>query len=58
MDDSSRSILKAAAKIIKQVQKDQQDILDYAEDQEKVKLREVVYDLGQSHTLLSRAVNR
>ena len=58
MDASSRKVLKAAGEIVRQIREDQQNILDYAEGKERTTLGEIVYDLEQAGTLISRAVNR
>lgn len=58
MESSSCKILKAAGRIIQQIREDQQDLLKIAEDQERAILREVIYDLGQADTLITRAISR
>ena len=58
MDKRDRRTLEAAREVLLIVCESQQDLLELAENGEKQELREVVYDLQQSATLVTRALNR
>jgi hypothetical protein len=58
MNDKQQKILLAVGEIICQIRREEQDILDIAEDQEKQNARENVYDLEQVSSLINRTLSR